>query len=264
MPAIIKQIIKQGDYNTQVIRMIVRSNERGPQGEQGDTGPAATIQAGEVYMVPPESDPAVINSGTSSEAVFDFYIPKGTKGDPGKDGTDGKDGAIQYTAGTGIEITADNVIQATGTAVAEWGGITGTLSDQTDLKNALDDKQDKLTAGANISISGGTISATDTTYSDFTGTDGTSAGTNGLVPAPATTDAGKFLNASGAWVDETKPNDATLTIQKNGTDVATFTANASTAATANIEVPVITMTTTDPGEGAALAADNFIAVYSAS
>ncbi len=32
-------------------------------------------------------------------------------------------------------------------------------------------------------------------------------------------------------------NNATLTIQKNGTDVATFTANSSTAATANISVP---------------------------
>ena len=35
-------------------------------------------------------------------------------------------------------------------------------------------------------------------------------------------------------------NDGTLTIQKNGTNVATFTANQSTAATANITVPVNT------------------------
>ena len=33
----------------------------------------------------------------------------------------------------------------------------------------------------------------------FTGTDGTAAGVMGLVPAPATTDAGKVLSASGAW-----------------------------------------------------------------
>ena len=33
----------------------------------------------------------------------------------------------------------------------------------------------------------------------FTGTDGTAAGTMGLVPAPATTDAGKFLKADGSW-----------------------------------------------------------------
>lgn len=56
-------------------------------------------------------------------------------------------------------------------------------------------------------------------------------------------------------------NDATLTIQQNGTTVQTFTANSSTSKTANITVPVITVTDTDPGEGAALAANNFIAVY---
>lgn len=37
--------------------------------------------------------------------------------------------------------------------------------------------------------------------SAFTGTDGTAAGTAGLVPAPATTDAGKFLKADGTWDD---------------------------------------------------------------
>lgn len=63
----------------------------------------------------------------------------------------------------------------------------------------LNAKQDTLTAGANIQISNNTISATDTTYSDFTGTDGTAAGTAGLVPAPATSDAGKFLKADGTW-----------------------------------------------------------------
>jgi len=44
-----------------------------------------------------------------------------------------------------------------------------------------------------------TIALTDTTYSDFIGTDGTAAGVAGLVPAPATTDAGKFLKADGTW-----------------------------------------------------------------
>lgn len=36
-------------------------------------------------------------------------------------------------------------------------------------------------------------------YEDFVGTDGTAAGEAGLVPAPATTDAGKFLKADGTW-----------------------------------------------------------------
>lgn len=68
-------------------------------------------------------------------------------------------------------------------------------------KAAADQKfQDKLTAGSNITIDANNeISATDTTYSNFTGTDGVDPGTAGLVPAPATTDAGKFLGASGDW-----------------------------------------------------------------
>ena len=84
-------------------------------------------------------------------------------------------GGTTYTAGTGISIADDTISVDTSTI------------------------QEKLTAGSNITISDNTIAATDTTYSDFTGTDGTSAGTAGLVPAPATTDAGKFLKADGTW-----------------------------------------------------------------
>jgi len=65
-----------------------------------------------------------------------------------------------------------------------------------DLETALAGKQDTLTAGSHISIVSSTISAT---YSNFTGTDGVDAGAAGLVPAPATTDADKFLNADGTW-----------------------------------------------------------------
>lgn len=36
-------------------------------------------------------------------------------------------------------------------------------------------------------------------YTNFVGTDGQTAGVAGLVPAPATTDAGKFLKADGTW-----------------------------------------------------------------
>lgn len=48
-----------------------------------------------------------------------------------------------YTAGTGIDIT-NGVISNTQTS-AEWGNITGTLSNQTDLDNALDSKQENIT-----------------------------------------------------------------------------------------------------------------------
>lgn len=52
----------------------------------------------------------------------------------------------------------------------------------------------------------------------------------------------KLLDELGQYLKTTIPtvNNATLTIQKNGTNVATFTANASSNATANITVPTVT------------------------
>ena len=64
----------------------------------------------------------------------------------------------KLTAGDGISIV-DNVISAT-TAKSEWGKITGELSAQTDLQDALGAKQDTLTAGANIRIEDNVISST--------------------------------------------------------------------------------------------------------
>lgn len=80
-------VIKQtllGEPGSQTIKMVVRSNERGPVGPQGEPGTAATITAGSAYTVPTDQAPVVMNTGTSSAAVFDFYIPKGEKGDTGE------------------------------------------------------------------------------------------------------------------------------------------------------------------------------------
>lgn len=92
---------------------------------------------------------------------------------------------------------------STQTQAFTYIGEVGDYYTREQIDDLLDEKQDELTAGDNITIedeSGAlVISATDTTYSNFTGTDGTAAGVAGLVPAPATTDAGKFLKADGTW-----------------------------------------------------------------
>ena len=60
------------------------------------------------------------------------------------------------------------------------------------------------TAGTNVSIDAqNVISATDTTYSNFTGATSSTAGSNGLVPAPAAGDEGKALHGDGTWKDTT-------------------------------------------------------------
>lgn len=122
---------------------------------------------------------------------------------------------IAYSA-TNIELQVDHPVywfkdgmirpytnaSAGGISSVEWGDITGTLSDQTDLNTALEAKADTSSLAA-VATSG--------LYSDLTGTP--------TIPTV---------------------NNATLTIQKNGTTVNSFTANASSNVTANITVPTAT------------------------
>ena len=89
--------------------------------------------------------------------------------------------------------------------------------DDTYFKSSATQLQPVLTAGSNISINDNTISATDTTYSAFTGTDGQTAGAAGLVPAPAVADDGKYLNADGTWQSlPTTPTFSGATAQDSG------------------------------------------------
>ena len=115
-------------------------------------------------------------------------------------------------SGTNIKTINNQSVLGSGnisiTASATWGNITGTLSDQTDLQTALNGKQATLSAGSNISISGTTISATNTTY---TGSDGiTLTGTN-------------FTN-SGVRSIATGSTNGTISVNTNGTsaDVAVY------------------------------------------
>lgn len=110
----------------------------------------------------------------------------------------------KLTAGAGISITG-NTISATGGGTADavdWGNITGSMSNQTDLTTALNAKANSADL-ATVATSG--------SYNDLTN--------KPTIPTV---------------------NNATLTIQKNGTTVKTFTANANSNVTANITVPTKT------------------------
>lgn len=59
---------------------------------KGDKGDAATISVGTVTTGEAGTSASVTNSGTSTDAVFDFIIPKGQKGDKGDPGVQGEKG----------------------------------------------------------------------------------------------------------------------------------------------------------------------------
>ena len=104
---------------------------------------------------------------------------------------DGNNGTKKISAGFINDIVTDVTVD--GTSVVSNGTAAVSLSG----------KQDTLIAGTNITIAqdGKTISATDTTYSDMVGAGTSTAGTHGLVPAPASGDNTKFLRGDGTWQD---------------------------------------------------------------
>lgn len=123
----------------------------------------------------------------------------------------------------------------------------------------------KLAAGSNMGITYSnntlTLNADAQQQSNWTQSDNTKVDFIKNKPSLAT------VATSGSYNDlSNKPtiptvNNSTITITNNGSTVDSFTTNASTGKTIALSAPVITMQTTDPGEGVALAANNFIAVY---
>ena len=92
----------------------------GAPGTAGAPGAAATITVGETTTGEPGTQAAVTNSGTSSAAVLNFTIPKGSKGDkgdkgdPGDTGSQGPQGNPGTSAGFGTPTAT--VDQSSGTA----------------------------------------------------------------------------------------------------------------------------------------------------
>lgn len=89
-------------------------------------------------------------------------------------------------------------------------------------------------------------------YTDFVGTDGTAAGEAGLVPAPATTDAGKFLKADGTWDTAGSTINVVQTTGTSTTDVMSQKAVTDALAGAGGDTVYSNKTTSDTDYGGAV------------
>ncbi len=96
----------------------------GPTGAKGDTGEAgadgtpATVTVGSTNTSAPGGNAAVTNSGTASDAIFDFTIPRGEqgpKGDTGAAGAQGPKGDDGDNAAISIGTTTTGVPESNAT-----------------------------------------------------------------------------------------------------------------------------------------------------
>lgn len=121
--------------------------EPGPQGEpgaDGKDGAAATIEIGTVSSSEPGTEPTVTNSGNSTNAIFNFTIPKGEKGDKGEQVdavdwaniTSKPDFKTVATTGSYNDLTDKPTIPTLdGYATESWVTEQGYLTEHQDISN---------------------------------------------------------------------------------------------------------------------------------
>ena len=153
-------------------------------GGKGDKGDAATITVGSTYTLPAGSSATVTNSGTTSDAILNFGIPRGNEGARGETGATGN-GISSITLNPNYTLT----IRYT----------NGTSYNTTSVRGETG--ADGFSPIATVAKSGdtATISITDaegTTTAEITdGTDGTN-GADGFSPIATVTKSGDTATIS--------------------------------------------------------------------
>ena len=118
--------------------------ETGEQGLQGIAGSAATIRIGSVYTGEPGTNASVTNSGTSTNAILNFTIPRGNPGSGGGTSIDVdaelSDSSLNPVQNKVIKEALDNKLGKTDTAIRatkDGAGniIVDTYAKKTDITN---------------------------------------------------------------------------------------------------------------------------------
>lgn len=140
-------IIESTEYNALVDALAELQYYR-EHGLKGDKGDAATVEVGTVTTLEAGQPATVKNAGTTTDAIFNFGIPKGPKGDKGDPG------AVQTVNDTAPDANGNVTIKTVPTDAANIATntaniATNTANIATNTSN-ISKKQDTLVSGTNI------------------------------------------------------------------------------------------------------------------
>ena len=212
-----------------------------------------SVQAGKTYYTGPtyvitatlkDQDGSTLGSSQTVDLPLESVVVSGSYDSANKkviltlkDGSTIEFSVADLVSGLQAEITSSNKLSSD---LVTDSGNTNKFTTSSQLSK-LDNLPTITTIGTNLSLSSGTLSATDTTYNDFTGADGTNAGAHGLVPAPAATDNTKYLKGDGTWGSPTFSLPTASSSVLGGVKVGTgLSINASGVLSADAQVAEFT------------------------
>ena len=224
-------------------------------GATGADGKAATIKIGTVTTGAAGSTATVSNSGTTTDAVFNFTIPKGDKGDKGNsftysdftseqlEGLKGPKGDTGATGAKGADGATPTIKIGTVTtgAAGSSAAVTASTSGTTTTLNFTIPKGDKGDTGSGggsgttptIKVGTTTTGAAGTNASVTSSTSGTTTTFNFTIPKGDKGDTGE----KGAKGDRPTIAVGTVTTGAAGTKVEVLSAQTSTGVKFNFTIP---------------------------
>lgn len=111
-------VTNSGTSTNAVFNFTIPQGATGPTGATGAAGAAATVSIGTVTTGAPDTAASVTNSGTSTNAVLNFTIPKGETGATGPQGSGGDGGGVQAASCQGqLGGSSTAIVQDTYTAL---------------------------------------------------------------------------------------------------------------------------------------------------
>lgn len=184
------------------------------------------------------------NSGTYSKPSTG--IPKTDLASEVQTSLGKADSALQSYTETDPVFSASAAADIKSTDITNWNGKTSNKGTVTSVAVKMNNTT-KGTVTSSGTIDLGTVI---TEHQDISGkqdkltaqTAYSAKGSATKVPQITTNTLGQVTGITEVTIAQPTVNNATLTIQKNGTNVATFGANASSNVTANITVPTVTDT----------------------